>query len=159
MVARIRRLFYAEHWKVGTSAAELGVHHDAVRRAIDVDRFATGARRIPASRLDPYKDFVEETLDRHPRLRATRLHEMLRARGFPGSVVQLRRYVATVRPVARAEAYLQPAHAARRAGPGGLGALRQAERGPRLATAELLRAGARLVARDVRPLLPRPDRR
>jgi transposase len=32
---------------------------------------------------------------------------MLRARGFPGSVVQLRRYVATVRPVARAEAYLR----------------------------------------------------
>jgi transposase len=107
VVARIRRLFYAEHWKVGTIAAELGVHHDAVRRAIDVDRFATGARRIPASRLDPYKDFVRETLDRHPRLRATRLHEMLRARGFPGSVVQLRRYVATIRPIARAEAYLR----------------------------------------------------
>ena len=35
VVARIRRLFYAEHWKVGTIAAELGVHHDAVRRAID----------------------------------------------------------------------------------------------------------------------------
>ena len=28
--ARIRRLFFAEHWKVGTIAAELGVHHDTV---------------------------------------------------------------------------------------------------------------------------------
>jgi transposase len=107
VVARIRRLFYAEHWRVGTIATELGVHHDAVRRAIDVDRFATGARRVPASRLDPYKDFVRQTLERHPRLRATRLQEMLRARGYPGSVVQLRRYVATVRPVGRAEAYLR----------------------------------------------------
>lgn len=106
-VARIRRLFFAEHWKVGTIAAELGVHHDAVRRAIDVDRFASGTRRVPASRLDPYKDFVREVLDRHPRLRATRLHEMVRARGYAGSVVQLRRYVATVRPTARAEAYLR----------------------------------------------------
>ncbi|HWA38272.1 MAG TPA: IS21 family transposase [Burkholderiales bacterium] len=107
VVARIRRLFFAEHWKVGTIAAELGVHHDAVRRAIDIDRFATGARRVPASRLDPYKGFIAETLEKHPRLRATRLHEMLRARGYPGSAVQLRRYVATVRPVARAEAYLR----------------------------------------------------
>jgi transposase len=107
VVARIRRLFYAEHWKVGTIAAELGVHHDAVRRAINVDSFATGARRVPASRLDPYKDFVRETLERHPRLRATRLHEMLRGRGYPGSAVQLRRYVATIRPVPRAEAYLR----------------------------------------------------
>lgn len=32
--ARIRRLFFAEHWKVGTIAEQLGVHHDTVRRAI-----------------------------------------------------------------------------------------------------------------------------
>ena len=107
LVARIRRLFFAEHWKVGTIAAELGVHHDAVRRAIDSERFATGARRVPPSRLDPYKDFIGETLDRHPRLRSTRLFEMVRARGYAGSVVQLRRYVAQVRPVARAEAYFR----------------------------------------------------
>ena len=30
--AKIRRLFFAEHWKVGTIAAELGVHHDTVHR-------------------------------------------------------------------------------------------------------------------------------
>jgi hypothetical protein len=87
LVARIRRLFFAEHWKVGTIAAELGVHHDAVRRAIDSERFATVARRVPPSRLDPYKDFIGETLDCHPRLRSTRLLEMVRARGYAGSVV------------------------------------------------------------------------
>ena len=32
--AKIRRLFFAEHWKVGTIAAELGVHHDTVHHAI-----------------------------------------------------------------------------------------------------------------------------
>jgi hypothetical protein len=26
--SRMRRLFFAEHWKVGTIAAELGVHHE-----------------------------------------------------------------------------------------------------------------------------------
>ena len=27
-VAHIRRLFYAEHWKIGTIAQELGLHRD-----------------------------------------------------------------------------------------------------------------------------------
>jgi hypothetical protein len=31
--ARIRRLYFAEHWKVGTIAIELAVHHDTVRSA------------------------------------------------------------------------------------------------------------------------------
>jgi DNA-directed RNA polymerase specialized sigma24 family protein len=30
-LATIRRLYYAEHWKIGTIAAELGVHRDTVR--------------------------------------------------------------------------------------------------------------------------------
>jgi hypothetical protein len=39
LFARIRRLFFAEHWKVGTIATELGVHHDTVDRAIESDCF------------------------------------------------------------------------------------------------------------------------
>ena len=34
LAARIRRLHFAEHWKVGTICSELGVHHDTVRRAL-----------------------------------------------------------------------------------------------------------------------------
>ena len=36
--ARIRRLFFAEHWRVGTISSELGVHHDTVRLAIEIAR-------------------------------------------------------------------------------------------------------------------------
>jgi DNA-binding transcriptional regulator LsrR (DeoR family) len=32
-VAEIRRLYYAEHWRIGTIASQLGVHSDAIRRA------------------------------------------------------------------------------------------------------------------------------
>lgn len=104
---RIRRLFFAEHWRIGTIAGELGVHHDAVRRAIEVERFLRPAVIHRPSMLDPYKAFVGETLEQHPRLRATRLFEMARDRGYLGSVIQLRRYVATVRPAPRSEAYLR----------------------------------------------------
>ena len=104
--ARIRRLFYAEHWRIGTIAAELGVHHTAVRNAIEADRFASAGTQIRPTLLDPYKGLVAKILDDHPRLRATRLYEMIRSRGYPGSVVQLRRYVHTIRPV-RSEAFLR----------------------------------------------------
>ncbi len=53
-VARIRHLFHAEHWKIGTIAAELLLHPDTVRRALETDRFRS-----------------------QPRLRATRLFQMI----------------------------------------------------------------------------------
>src|SRR5881398_1840821 len=37
--AAIRRYFYAEHWKIGTIARELGVHPDTIRNAIESERF------------------------------------------------------------------------------------------------------------------------
>lgn len=108
LYARIRRLFYAEHWKVGTIVAELGVHHDTVERAIEADRFGrSAARPVRASMLDPHKAFIEQVLDKHPKLRATRVYDMVRARGYVGSVIQVRRYLAKVRPQAKAEAYLR----------------------------------------------------
>ena len=105
--AEIRRLFYAEHWRVGTIASTLGVHHDTVQRAIERDRFVRTGSQIRPSMLDPYKAFITATLEQYPRLRATRLFAMLHERGFAGSVLQVQRYVRTVRPVARAEAYLR----------------------------------------------------
>lgn len=94
----IRRLFHAEHWKVGTIASELGVHPDAVKHALRTEQFASVGATARRSLLDLYKPFVTQTLEQHPRLRATRLYEMLRGRGYTGSVKQLRRYVAKVRP-------------------------------------------------------------
>jgi hypothetical protein len=46
--ATIRRLFFAEHWEVGTIAAELGIHHDAVHHAIESRSFLTPALRLRA---------------------------------------------------------------------------------------------------------------
>ena len=94
---QIRRYFYAEHWKIGTIAQALDVHPDTVRRAIEVERFQH-AEPLRPSIVDPYLPFVRETLEQHPRLRATRLYQMIRDRGYSGSVEQLRRVVARLRP-------------------------------------------------------------
>ena len=60
LVARIRHLHYAEHWKVGTIATELGVHHTSVCRALyDAERKPPPPRPSP---VDAYVDFLRQTL-------------------------------------------------------------------------------------------------
>ena len=103
--ARIRRYFYAEHWTIGTIAREFSVHPDAVRNAIEAERFKSSPP-LRASKVDPYLGFIQQVLSEHPRLRATRIYAMLRDRGYPGSVGQLRRAVARLRPQPR-EAFLR----------------------------------------------------
>ena len=103
--AQIRHWFYAEHWKIGTIAQQLALHPSTVRHALE----SAGTQRAPVLRrclTDPYLPFIRQTLDQYPRLRATRIYQMLRERGYSGSVVQLRRVVATLRPV-RPEPFLR----------------------------------------------------
>lgn len=106
--AEIRRLFYGEHWKVGTIATQLSVHRDVVKRAIGTEQFTNVGKPRP-SVVDPYVDFIRTTLDQFPRLTATRVFEMIRGRGYAGSAVQLRRRIRSLglRPKPRSEAYLR----------------------------------------------------
>jgi hypothetical protein len=34
--------------------------------------------------VEPYKDFIAQTLEKYPTLRATRLFDMVKPRGYPG---------------------------------------------------------------------------
>ena len=104
-VSQIRRLFYVEHWKIGTIAVNLGIHPDTVRNALETDRF-NRARVLRATLADPYVSFIQGTLAAYPRLRATRIHQMLRQRGYQGSLVALRRVVARLRPT-KTEVFLR----------------------------------------------------
>lgn len=104
--ARIRQLYFAEHWKLGTIASELGIHPDAIKRAIETPRFGNRVEATRPSMLDPFKPFILGTLEQHPRLRSSRLLQMLQSRGYKGGVATLRRYVATVRPASTSEGYL-----------------------------------------------------
>jgi len=78
--AEIRRLFYAEHWRIGTIASEMGLHPGTVQAAIETVRFNPRTLMRP-SRLDPSLDFIRATLEQYPKLRATRIHQMIVARG------------------------------------------------------------------------------
>ena len=104
---KIRRLFFAEHWKIGTIAQQLDVHHDVVRRVLGVLPPPAPTPGPRPQRLDPYREFITEQLAQYPRLRSTRLYDMIHARGYAGSVRTLSRFVTGIRPAPPAEVFLR----------------------------------------------------
>jgi transposase len=105
--AAILRLYHAEKWRIGTVAAQLGVHHTTVRRVLAQAQIPAGRQSIRPSIADPYLSFIVATLETYPRLRASRLYEMVRQRGYPGRPDHFRSVVARFRPRPPAEAYLR----------------------------------------------------
>ena len=157
--AEIRRLYFGEHWKVGTIVANLGVHPDTVRAAIALDTRVVRRGACRRSILDPYLPFIRDTLAQYPRLRATRLYEMLRPRGYAGSADQLRRLVRLLRPQVSVALYRRlvvlPAEEAQ-VDWGAFGSIRIGH-GTRAAVR--LRDGPLVLARPLRALHAGPDPR
>jgi len=105
--AEILRLFHAEKWCVGTIAIQLGHHHSTVRRVLSQAGLDAGLVSVRPSMVDPYVPFIQETLKKYPRLRASRLFVMVKERGYPGKPDHFRTIVARYRPRPPAEAYLR----------------------------------------------------
>jgi transposase len=105
--AEILRLYHAEKWKPGTIARQLGVHHNTVRRVLAQAGQAPGFDSTRASMADPFVPLIEQTLEKYPTLRASRLYAMVRERGYPGGPDHFRHVVARYRPAPAAEAYLR----------------------------------------------------
>jgi transposase len=105
--AEILRLYHAEKWRVGTIATQLDHHHSTVRRVLAQAGLDAGRVSVRPSMADLYVPFIVETLKQYPHLRASRLFEMVKARGYPGRSDHFRTVVARYRPRAPAEAYLR----------------------------------------------------
>ena len=105
--AEILRLYHAEHWRVGTIATQLGVHHSTVRRVLTQAGIPAPHQSTRPSIADPFVPFIVATLEKYPRLTASRLYEMVKSRGYPGAPDHFRSIVARYRPRPPAEAYLR----------------------------------------------------
>jgi transposase len=99
------RLYHGEKWPVGTIATQLRVHHTTVQRVLRQVGVETKALAPRPSMSDPYVSFIVEQLQKYPRLRASRLFEMVKARGYPGGADHFRRVVGRHRPSKPAEAF------------------------------------------------------
>lgn len=105
--AEALRLWHAEKWPIGTIASQLGIHHSTVRRVLSQDGQETVRQFLRPTLADPYLPFMRETLEKYPKLRASRLYQMVKERGYPGAPDHFRAVVARIRPRPPAEAYLR----------------------------------------------------
>lgn len=103
--AEILRLHGAEKWKVGTIARQVGVHRRVVRRAVGLE--PEPPEKVRRSIMDPWKARVEGWLKEYPSLRATRVYDMMAARGFKGSARTVRTHVLKLRPASTTKAFLE----------------------------------------------------
>ena len=105
--AKILRYHFVEGWGVNTIAKQLGVHHSTVDRVLSHAGLPKAERTRQASIVDPYHPMIIETLAQFPKLTASRLYDMAKARGFTGAQSQFRAHVAQLRPRKPSEAYLR----------------------------------------------------
>ena len=105
--AEILRLFFAEKWRIGTIARQLGVHHNTVDRIVAEAGVPLQLRGRKPSKLDPFLPFIRETLEVWPKLPSSRLYQMVCERGYSGSQSHFRNVIAPERPRPVAEAYLR----------------------------------------------------
>jgi transposase len=105
--AEIVRFYYAERWKRGTIAKQFGVHHSTVKRILSKNGLLPKAASTRALKVDPYLPFIEQTLEKFPKLNASRLYQMVKDRGYTGAPDHFRHIVRRLRPLPKAEAYLR----------------------------------------------------
>jgi transposase len=96
--AAIARLFHVEKWPITTIATQLSVHPSVVKRVLAGEGLAAEKLVIRRSMADPFIPFMQEVLKKYPKISATRLHEMVKARGFMGGIDHFRDIVARYRP-------------------------------------------------------------
>ena len=104
--AEIKRLYEQEKWPIGTIANHFCVHYSTVKRAIH-----GLPKKVKESRpllLEPYKEFIRETLNQYPQIKATRVWAMIRERGYQGlSPTPVQDFVKQIRPSPPQEAFLR----------------------------------------------------
>ena len=105
--AQILRLYQTELWRVGTIASQLHLHRDTVQRVLGQACVTRAETPLRPSQVGPYLPFIRETLAKFPTLTASRLHAMVRERGYTGGADHFRHLVACHRPRPTTEAFLR----------------------------------------------------
>jgi len=106
LLADILRLYHVEKWRCGTIAHQLGIHHGTVERVLCQEGLVRHGK-TRATRIDAYLPFILQTLEKYPKLNASRLYTMVRERGYHGGSDYFRHLIAQYRPRPQAEAYLR----------------------------------------------------
>jgi transposase len=98
---------HAKGWPIRKISQEMGISRGRVRRWLvsnSVLRDTTSGVEIPIknkrqSKLDPYKGFIAELLEKYSNITGQRMYEHLRQRGFDGKITIVRDYLTSIREV------------------------------------------------------------
>lgn len=96
--AEIRRLYFAEGWSIKRIGRERGFARNTVRSAVRSEAPPVYRRAALSSKLDGFRDRIEELLGEDPRLPGEVILERLRAEGYEGSRTILNDVLRDVRP-------------------------------------------------------------
>jgi len=94
-------LSHTRAWPIRKISRELGVSRKRIRRILvskRVLRDTTPRERIlplkqRPSKLDPYKKYIGEILEKYPGITGQRIYELIRDKGFDGEITILRYYL------------------------------------------------------------------
>ncbi len=59
--------------------------------------------KVRSSKLDPYKEYIQELLQKFDKITAQRIYEMILEKGYPGKISQVEVYVSSIRKSKRPE--------------------------------------------------------
>jgi transposase len=98
---------HAKGWPIRKISKDLGISRGRVRRWLvsnSVLRDTTPGDEISLkkkrkSKLDPYKEFIAELLEKYSNITCQRIYEHLRERGFEGEITIVRDYLKSIREV------------------------------------------------------------
>lgn len=96
LIAKVRRLHFYEHYKIHAVSKVVELHRDTVRRILYGDEVPEKSeKRLKIT--DPYKEVIQDHLDKYPSIRATTMFRIVTDRGYKGSINSLRRCMSPLR--------------------------------------------------------------
>jgi transposase len=100
-------LYHGQGWSVRRISRELHVSRKRIRRVLaskkdlrdttPEDRI--GGKKPRSSKLDPYREYIGELLEKYPDITGQRIYEMICKRGFDGEITILRYHLKQVHQV------------------------------------------------------------
>ena len=99
---------HGQGWSIRKLSKELGVSRERIRRVVVANQAlrtttpdqAKKPQKKRVSKLDPYKEFICELLEKYSNITGQRVYEHICERGFEGEITIVRDYLNSIRKVA-----------------------------------------------------------
>ena len=96
---------YSKGWSIRRLSREFGISRDRVHRYLvsnsalrdTTPREVVRVKKKRPVKLDPYKEFMGELLEKYPDITGQRVYEHLKGKGFGGKITIVRQYLNSIR--------------------------------------------------------------